>query len=76
MDFHRDPNKAQFRHRYIGQKRPGWFRKRCATWIIEQYIEGNPPAPEMDSVWYYREVSRVYDFQDALLEYRRFTGTN
>lgn len=75
MDYFKDPKKPKFRHRYVGQTRPGWFRDKKPTWVVEEYVEYSS-YPDFDSTWAYREVSRCYDWGEILLEYRRFTGTN
>lgn len=74
MDFHKDPHKPLFRVRYIGWQRPGWFKKKEPTWVVEAYVEGYPPVPEMDSTWGYREVSRWTSQGNANRELDRFKG--
>jgi hypothetical protein len=68
LDFNKDPRKPLFRVRYIGWRRPGWFKKPEPTWAVEEYSEGHPPVPEMDSTWGYREVSRWNCRGDAYRE--------
>jgi hypothetical protein len=74
VDFHKDPRKPLFRVRYIGWVRPGWFQKKKPTWVVEAYVEGYPPMPEMDSTWYYREQSRWHSHGEAVYELLRFLG--
>lgn len=58
MSFHRhDPNAVPYRYRYVGLKRPGWFRKKVPTWVVEGYTEFAPYHCEMDSTYGYKVLS-------------------